>query len=271
MFVQIIDVDSNISPKEEFSNDDSAWKAVTMDGSSWSYTYSKGEGVKIDGNYKIYFKIVDAKSSSFYTSDSGSQPKPKVVYEKGSPVVNGISFAIDQNPPTIVEFQYATSTTENGTYTDYADLNFNTVLGGSLYPYAKFRVKAEDSVLDTPYLRVSMTMLDNTPVVMTYNKEGETEGYFYTNPIRLNAAASSQYYAVAIAADNSGNPSTRTINVIIDNTAPETISDMNISSSDEVLVQFLLAVWLLMITRQTLESKKFLFMFRRRELLLEIQ
>ena len=234
MFVQIIDVDSNISPKEEFSNDDSAWKAVTMDGSSWSYTYSKGEGVKIDGNYKIYFKIVDAKSSSFYTSDSGSQPKPKVVYEKGSPVVNGISFAIDQNPPTIVEFQYATSTTENGTYTDYADLNFNTVLGGSLYPYAKFRVKAEDSVLDTPDLRVSMTMLDNTPVVMTYNKEGETEGYFYTNPIRLDAAVSSQYYAVASAADNSGNPSTRTINVIIDNTAPETISEMNISSSDEV-------------------------------------
>lgn len=234
MFVQIIDVDSNISPKEEFSNDDSAWKAVTMDGSSWSYTYSKGEGVKIDGNYKIYFKIVDAKSSSFYTSDSGSQPKPKVVYEKGSPVVNGISFAIDQNPPTIVEFQYATSTTENGTYTDYADLNFNTVLGGSLYPYAKFRVKAEDSVLDTPDLRVSMTMLDNTPVAMTYNKAGETEGYFYTNPIRLNVAVSSQYYAVASAADNSGNPSTRTINVIIDNTAPETISDMNISSSDEV-------------------------------------
>lgn len=234
MFVQIIDVDSNVSPKEEFSNDDSAWKAVTMDGSSWSYTYSKGEGVKIDGNYKIYFKIVDAKSSSFYTSDSGSQPKPKVVFEKGSPVVNGISFAIDQNPPTIVEFQYATSTTENGTYTDYADLNFNTVLGGSLYPYAKFRVKAEDSVLDTPDLRVSMTMLDNTPVVMTYNKEGETEGYFYTNPIRLNVAVSSQYYAVASAADNSGNPSTRTINVIIDNTAPETISDMNISSSDEV-------------------------------------
>lgn len=234
MFVQIIDVDSNVSPKEEFSNDDSAWKAVTMDGSSWSYTYSKGEGVKIDGNYKIYFKIVDAKSSSFYTSDSGSQPKPKVVFEKGSPVVNGISFAIDQNPPTIVEFQYATSTTENGTYTDYADLNFNTVLGGSLYPYAKFRVKAEDSVLDTPDLRVSMTMLDNTPVVMTYNKAGETEGYFYTNPIRLNVAASSQYYAVASAADNSGNPSTRTINVIIDNTAPETISDMNISSSDEV-------------------------------------
>ena len=234
MFVQIIDVDSNVSPKEEFSNADSAWKAVTMDGSSWSYTYSKGEGVKIDGNYKIYFKIVDAKSSSFYTSDSGSQPKPKVVYEKGSPVVNGISFAIDQNPPTIVEFQYATSTTENGTYTDYTDLNFNTVLGGSLYPYAKFRVKAEDSVLDTPDLRVSMTMLDNTPVVMTYNKEGETEGYFYTNPIRLNVAASSQYYAVASAADNSGNPSTRTINVIIDNTAPETISDMNISSSDEV-------------------------------------
>lgn len=234
MFVQIIDVDSNVSPKEEFSNDDSAWKAVTMDGSSWSYTYSKGEGVKIDGNYKIYFKIVDAKSSSFYTSDSGSQPKPKVVYEKGSPVVNGISFAIDQNPPTIVEFQYATSTTENGTYTDYADLNFNTVLGGSLYPYAKFRVKAEDSVLDTPDLRVSMTMLDNTPVAMTYNKAGETEGYFYTNPIRLNVAVSSQYYAVASAADNSGNPSTRTINVIIDNTAPETISDMNISSSDEV-------------------------------------
>lgn len=235
--------------------DESAWEEATLNGSNWTFKYS---GTDIDGDYKLYFRVTDSADGVFTSAESKpANPKdewacPRIQYQGKNEVYSAISFSIDSNPPTIKYFKFATSKDGN-TWEEWKDLNNNQLFGGVKYRYAKFRILSYDTVSEQEDLSVSIN-ISEIKKKYTYKKgdsssaiklttvsesiDGKTYYYFESDTIDLNPADKSvptKSYTIEVEAkDKAEKPKTMSLGIIIDNTAPTSISKLNHSSNDEL-------------------------------------
>lgn len=235
--------------------DESAWEEATLNGSNWTFKYS---GTDIDGDYKLYFRVTDSAGGVFTSAESKpANPKdewacPRIQYQGKNEVCSAISFSIDSNPPTIKYFKFATSKDGNS-WEEWKDLNNNQLFGGVNYRYAKFRILSYDTVSEQEDLSVSIN-ISEIKKKYTYKKgdsssaiklttfsesiDGKTYYYFESDTIDLNPADKSvptKSYTIEVEAkDKAEKPKTMSLGIIIDNTAPTSISKLNHSSNDEL-------------------------------------
>lgn len=235
--------------------DESAWEEATLNGSNWTFKYS---GTDIDGDYKLYFRVTDSADGVFTSAESkpaNAKDKwacPRIQYQGKNEVCSAISFSIDSNPPTIKYFKFATSKDGN-TWEEWKDLNNNQLFGGVKYRYAKFRILSYDTVSEQEDLSVSIN-ISEIKKKYTYKKgdsssaiklttvsesiDGKTYYYFESDTIDLNPADKSvptKSYTIEVEAkDKAEMPKTMSLGIIIDNTAPTSISKLNHSSNDEL-------------------------------------
>ena len=235
--------------------DESAWEEATLNGSNWTFKYS---GTDIDGDYKLYFRVTDSAGGVFTSAESKpANPKdewacPRIQYQGKNEVCAAISFSIDSNPPTIKYFKFATSKDGNS-WEEWKDLNNNQLFGGVNYRYAKFRILSYDTVSEQEDLSVSIN-ISEIKKKYTYKKgdsssaiklttvsesiDGKTYYYFESDTIDLNPTDKSvptKSYTIEVEAkDKAEKPKTMSLGIIIDNTAPTSISKLNHSSNDEL-------------------------------------
>lgn len=235
--------------------DESAWEEATLNGSNWTFKYSRTD---IDGDYKLYFRVTDSADGVFTSAESKpANPKdewacPRIQYQGKNEVCSAISFSIDSNPPTIKYFKFATSKDGN-TWEEWKDLNNNQLFGGVKYRYAKFRILSYDTVSEQEDLSVSIN-ISEIKKKYTYKKgdsssaiklttvsesiDGKTYYYFESDTIDLNPTDKSvptKSYTIEVEAkDKAEKPKTMSLGIIIDNTAPTSISKLNHSSNDEL-------------------------------------
>lgn len=235
--------------------DESAWKEATLNGSNWTFKYS---GTDIDGDYKLYFRVTDSADGVFTSAESKPANAkdewvcPRIQYQGKNEVCSAISFSIDSNPPTIKYFKFATSKDGN-TWEEWKDLNNNQLFGGVKYRYAKFRILSYDTVSEQEDLSVSIN-ISEIKKKYTYKKgdsssaiklttvsesiDGKTYYYFESDTIDLNPTDKSvptKSYTIEVEAkDKAEKPKTMSLGIIIDNTAPTSISKLNHSSNDEL-------------------------------------
>lgn len=237
------------------SLDESAWEEATLNGSNWTFKYS---GTDIDGDYKLYFRVTDSADGVFTSSESEPATAkdkwacPRIQYQGKNEVCSAISFSIDSNPPTIKYFKFATSK-DGSSWEAWKDLNNNQLFGGVNYRYAKFRILSYDTVSEQEDLSVSIN-ISEIEKKYTYKKgdsssaiklttvsesiDGKPYYYFESDSIDLNPADKSvptKSYTIEVEAkDKAEKPKTMSLGIIIDNTAPTTISKINHSSNDEL-------------------------------------
>lgn len=235
--------------------DESAWEEATLNGSNWTFKYS---GTDIDGDYKLYFRVTDSADGVFTSAESKPANAkdewacPRIQYQGKNEVCAAISFSIDSNPPTIKYFKFATSKDGN-TWEEWKDLNNNQLFGGVKYRYAKFRILSYDTVSEQEDLSVSIN-ISEIKKKYTYKKgdsssaiklttvsesiDGKTYYYFESDTIDLNPTDKSvptKSYTIEVEAkDKAEKPKTMSLGIIIDNTAPTSISKLNHSSNDEL-------------------------------------
>lgn len=235
--------------------DESAWEEATLNGSNWTFKYS---GTDIDGDYKLYFRVTDSADGVFTSAESKPANAkdewacPRIQYQGKNEVCSAISFSIDSNPPTIKYFKFATSKDGNS-WEEWKDLNNNQLFGGVKYRYAKFRILSYDTVSEQEDLSVSIN-ISEIKKKYTYKKgdsssaiklttvsesiDGKTYYYFESDTIDLNPTDKSvptKSYTIEVEAkDKAEKPKTMSLGIIIDNTAPTSISKLNHSSIDEL-------------------------------------
>lgn len=234
------------------SLNESAWEEATLNGSNWTFKYS---GTDIDGDYKLYFRVTDSEGGVFTSSESepaneeGKWACPRIQYQGKNEVCSAISFSIDSNPPTIECFKFATSNGGNS-WEEWKDLNNNQLFGGVNYRYAKFRILSYDTVSEQEDLSVSINISEiekkytykkgdsSSAIKLTTfsekSKDGKTYYYFESDPIDLKSVPTKSYTIEVEAKDKAEKPKTMSLGIIIDNTAPTTISKINHSSNDEL-------------------------------------
>lgn len=218
------------------SNDN--WKEVTtITGSNWTYTYSKGDGVKLDGSYKLWFKVIDknANPGTFISGSSNSLNCPKISYSGGTAVSGGIEFSIDETPPNIDKFEYQTKTDDGASYGEWMSVGINSLLGGKKYRYVRFRALAYDTVSGQD-LTVKLKVGDILEEIMTLNTSGDPieTHYFYESPeIDLGSVPSKNYSVTVSASDKADKPTTNSLTIIVDNTPPTEIDHVTPSSAQE--------------------------------------
>ncbi len=235
--------------------DESAWKEATLNGSNWTFKYS---GTDIDGDYKLYFRVTDSAGGVFTSAESKPANAkdewacPRIQYQGKNEVCAAISFSIDSNPPTIKYFKFATSKDGN-TWEEWKDLNNNQLFGGVKYRYAKFRILSYDTVSEQEDLSVSINISEikkkytykkgdsSSAIKLTTVSESidrKTYYYFESDTIDLNPTDKSvptKSYTIEVEAkDKAEKPKTMSLGIIIDNTAPTSISKLNHSSNDEL-------------------------------------
>lgn len=235
--------------------DESAWEEATLNGSNWTFKYS---GTDIDGDYKLYFRVTDSAGGVFTSAESKPANAkdewacPRIQYQGKNEVCSAISFSIDSNPPTIKYFKFATSKDGNS-WEEWKDLNNNQLFGGVNYRYAKFRILSYDTVSEQEDLSVSINISeikkkytykkgDSSSVIklttVSESIDGKTYYYFESDTIDLNPTDKSvptKSYTIEVETkDKAEKPKTMSLGIIIDNTAPTSISKLNHSSNDEL-------------------------------------
>ena len=227
MYIQVV--------KNQSSLNDSAWGESVWGNESvsskWTYNVTSSGGDSIDGNYNLFIKVVDSQNGVFITSleSSGNVlATPKVQYGSSAYVSTPIKFSIDSKSPTISQLQYSI---DNGV--TFSDLSLNTVFGGTKAPSVIFKVKAEDNVSPLESLTVGITFID-TEYKLSFNND---DLYFYSDLIQCTSFTGSTSVNVS-AKDASPVPSTMNIPIIVDNEAPNSISNVKPNSSTEVTGSF---------------------------------
>ena len=225
--------------------DATKWKPATLNADKWTYEIPVvSPATKADGNYKICFKIEDAKGATFTTKSDGTDGLD-VPYIKdktsAAPVSGAVAFSVDTEPPAIdsVEVQFKSKL-------DYEPVANSQKYGGTTFKKARFRIKASDTV--TSHLEVhlkiegfdssgdlecSTTLLDTD----TKRIRKQTDGYETMDLIDFGAVpVSGMKQLIVTVKDNAGLESSPPFrrSIIVDNAAPDAIKNVTPRPTDEV-------------------------------------
>lgn len=224
--------------------DATKWKPATLNADKWTYEIPVvSPATKADGNYKICFKIEDAKGATFTTKSDGTDGLD-VPYIKdktsAAPVSGAVAFSVDTEPPAIdsVEVQFKSKL-------DYEPVANSQKYGGTTFKKARFRIKASDTV--TSHLEVHLkiegfyssgdlecsTTLGDTD---TKRIRKQTDGYETMDLIDFSAVpVSGMKQLIVTVKDNAGlEASSFRRTIIVDNAAPDAIKNVTPRPADEV-------------------------------------
>lgn len=205
-----------------------SWISLKVTGGSWEIP----EANKLsDGNYKLYFKVTDAKGQNFTTSEADGLDVPYIQYSSSAKVYAPVTFSVDTTAPTISLVDVSLN---NGSYAN-TNIQNNKILGGKVGKTVIFKIEAADTVSKGDNLAVSVEIA-GTVYPATYG--GAANKFYYTDSIDLSAVESGIYQLSVKAIDQAGMPQSFTKMVIIDNTHPDTIKNVSPSSTTEVTGDF---------------------------------
>ena len=222
--------------------DATKWKPAALNADKWTYEIPAGESGKADGNYKIYFKIEDAKGATFTTKSDGTDglDVPYIKDKTSASAVFGfVKFSVDTEPPAIdsVEVQFESKP-------DYEPVANSQKYGGTTFKKARFRIKASDTV--TSHLEVHLkiegfyssgdlecsTTLGDTD---TKRIRKQTDGYETMDLIDFSAVpVSGMKQLIVTVKDNAGLETSFRRSIIVDNAAPDAIKNVTPRPADEV-------------------------------------
>lgn len=245
---------------------DSGWKTAVLNGSNWTCTYFDSSN-DIDGDYELYLRVTDSEGTVFTTEKNTPAGNavwscPRINFEGTNEVCSAVPFSIDSNPPTIKYFKFRTSK-DKTTWSEWAEVGNNQLFGGVNYRYVQFRVLAYDTVSEQPDLSIAIkipeigrTYLYNKTKASTDIKLSDaTEKidekiyrYFETTEaIDFNNAGNpadfiptGSYTIEAEARDKAEKPKAMSLGILVDNTAPAEIKNLNHSESEELTGEILL-------------------------------
>lgn len=219
-----------VSAKSDFSDTDAKWKELSVTSGSWEIP---NENKLMDGTYFLYFKVVDAKKSSFVTGDTDGLTVPYIQYASNPAVYAPVSFSVDTQAPVISDVGATLGETEDATES-YELVQNNKVFGGVSYRYAKFKIKASDTVSKADNLTVKVKIGDSE-YSTAYNTGDKV---YYTEKIDLSSMISGIYQLNVTATDQAQMAANWTRMVIVDNDAPVIIKNVTPSNLVEVTGDF---------------------------------
>ncbi|MGP1603221.1 MAG: hypothetical protein ACTTGZ_02200 [Treponema sp.] len=223
--------------------DATKWKPATLNADKWTYEIPVvSPATKADGNYKICFKIEDAKGATFTTKSDGTDGLD-VPYIKdktsAAPVSGFVKFSVDTEPPVIdsVEVQFESKP-------DYEPVANSQKYGGTTFKKARFRIKASDTV--TSHLEVHLKIegfyssgdLECSTTLGDDKDERirkQTDGYETMKLIDFSAVpVSGMKQLIVTVKDNAGLETSVRRTIIVDNAAPDAIKNVTPRPTDEV-------------------------------------
>lgn len=245
---------------------ESGWKTAVLNGSNWTCTYFDSSN-DIDGDYELYLRVTDSEGTVFTTEKNTPAGNavwscPRINFEGTNEVCSAVPFSIDSNPPTIKYFKFRTSKDKN-TWSEWAEVGNNQLFGGINYRYVQFRVLAYDTVSEQPDLSIAIKIPEIGRTYL-YNKtkasadiklsdatekiDEKIYRYFETTEaIDFNNAGipadfipTGSYTIEAEARDKAEKPKAMSLGILVDNTAPTEIKNLNHSESEELTGEILL-------------------------------
>lgn len=245
---------------------EAGWKTAVLNGSNWTCTYFDSSN-DIDGDYELYLRVTDSEGTVFTTEKNTPAGNsvwscPRINFEGTNEVCSAVPFSIDSNPPTIKYFKFRTSK-DKTTWSEWAEVGNNQLFGGVNYRYVQFRVLAYDTVSEQPDLSIAIKIPEIGRTYL-YNKtkasadiklsdatekiDEKIYRYFETpEAIDFNNAGNpadfiptGSYTIEAEARDKAEKPKAMSLGILVDNTAPAEIKNLNHSESEELTGEILL-------------------------------
>lgn len=222
---RIEDDDGDVKELWIKTSKDGTFIKVAITNSTWSYDLpQKDESASADGNYELYFKVLDGALSTFETKldDSDGLDVPYIYYQQNK-TVKSVKFSVDTTAPEIsgVEVSFDGGAT-------YISLGNNQKFGGTEYKNAKFKVNAKDSVTSAEKLIVKLELDNGFSTELPYNDSEK----IYECTLDCTSITSGIYQLKITATDEAKMTQSFSKPVIIDNTAPNTIRNVAPKNSD---------------------------------------
>ena len=222
---RIEDDDGDVKELWIKTSKDGTFIKVAITNSTWSYDLpQKDESASADGNYELYFKVLDGAGSTFETKldDSDGLDVPYIYYQQNK-TVKSVKFSVDTTAPEIsgVEVSFDGGAT-------YISLGNNQKFGGTEYKNAKFKVNAKDSVTSAEKLIVKLELDNGFSTELPYNDSEK----IYECTLDCTSITSGIYQLKITATDEAKMTQSFSKPVIIDNTAPNTIRNVAPKNSD---------------------------------------
>ena len=239
--------------------DNKGWTPISVNGGSWSV-----DSTEEDGETTWYFAVADAQNGIFTTIGTDTLKQPKLKYSDVQDPVDGtaagVSFKYDTNPPTptylgLYRAPAETSTTaaeicaNDNDENEANDVNWKTENGisfGKNFNVLYAKIIVEESTGMKALEGNSGSIPSKSPISISYKDltfekiqykeiaatETETAKYiYYLGPITMNSTESCEFKITV--EDAVGNKGYISRNIIVDNTAPETINRVNPKASSE--------------------------------------
>lgn len=209
-------------PNDETFDSSIDWIEVTPNGDSWEIEAKEGAN-------KIYFRVTDTEGTTFTSSKTSGLTAPYITdgtnkFGTAAAADSVLYVTVDTTPPVISELKFDTGTgsdtaTYTGTLKEVSSLS-NTIVGGTT-KWLKIRAHATD---DNGIKSVTVRINNGAAVEATKGSDEKGE-YYERADINLSDDLPSGFsgfiYAVVTATDMAGTTSSTTLNINVDNAAPE--------------------------------------------------
>lgn len=230
---RITDDDGDVNELWIKTSKDGSYNKLSVVNSTWSYDLPKiGDPASADGNYTLYFKVVDNAGTSFETKDDGSDgiDVPYFQYQNKDKTYSPVKFSVDTTAPkiTLVDVSF-----DGGSNYLNTNIGNNQNFGGKKNKTAIFKIKASDAVTSAQSLIVKLEL--GSEILLTYN--ASEDAYFAT--VDCSLITSGIYQLKVSATDEANMTESFTRSVIVDNSAPDTIKNVSPSSNTEVTGEFI--------------------------------
>ena len=233
------------------------WTEITIDGNSWSI-----ESEEDDGETTWYFAVADANHTVFATVGDGTLKQPYLKYADKENKVdgdsNGVKFKYDTNPPTptyLYLYRAPTNTTTALTTIEAASniawTTENNIAFGAAYDVLYAKVVVEEGTEMMALSGSNGSLPTSSPISISYKNEagnspltfdkilqvagtGENKGKYtyYLGPLVMDTTEACEFKITVV--DAVGNKGYISRNIIVDNAAPDTITNVKPSKLEAV-------------------------------------
>lgn len=210
-----------VPAKSSYEDVDSKWKTLDASTNSWALT----EDISLsDGNYTLYFKVIDARDTTFITRETDGLNVPYMQYPKGKKCYAPVKFSVDTEKPEINSVKYSVNGSSYDN--DLGDFTFSKIKDNKI----SFMIVATDSVSEKLTVKVKFFGTEYTAT-----KEGSE---YFIKDIDLGITSAKSVVEIT-ASDEGGLPADpKSYYLTIDNTAPNVIKNVAPSSSTEITGNF---------------------------------
>ncbi len=205
--------------------DEEGFKTITAENGKYKYLIPPYKDAQnkdtTDGSYKLYFKVTDAKSNSFTSTDATTNAHTEPRIKNGeSETGNVLAFDVDGTPPVIGTVQVQVKAEGAVSYGDKVDFKSSVHYGGSKKRYIKLSIPVTDNVItDSKEINVKVKVGDKEAVSLPSTAYNSTASAF-EHDINFEKVTSGSVAIIIEAADKSGQSSKKYFNIFVDNLEP---------------------------------------------------